>query len=266
MFGRFFSQTIFRRGMPLAAATIGLTKWYSATVSRIEGAVKTLSRYQPIEGESFLHDAIDILKRVEDVNNTEISWRLGRAFVEETVWIPSSTKTIAKKIGLLEDAITLLKKALNNPISVQNAGPHKWYAIALARLYALQKKNKLVQNAENEIIFHLEQAAKIDPTDPFTFCELALNHYSNKNYKMAINNARAAEKIKSEFSNLNLFVLGASLYSDGQKDDGLKFLKRAVSLKPDNAFDNNGWFKAKTFLLTKAKLSAEEVATLTWEY
>jgi len=120
MFGRFFSQTIFRRGMPLAAATIGLTemkvysdkelmkkpKWYSATVSRIEGAVKTLSRYQPIEGESFLHDAIDILKRVEDVNNTEISWRLGRAFVEETVWIPSSTKTIAKKIGLLEDVLS----------------------------------------------------------------------------------------------------------------------------------------------------------------
>jgi hypothetical protein len=75
MFRRVFSSA--SKGLPLAAAAVAIgdmkvysneelikkPKWYMTNILKLEETVKQLSRYQPIESASFLHDALDILKR-----------------------------------------------------------------------------------------------------------------------------------------------------------------------------------------------------------
>ena len=117
----------------------------------------------------------------------EISWRLGRALIEEADWVPTTNLHIGRKISLLEEvnffqqilifpkfcqAIGSLKKALSYPESQKCAGVNKWYAIALKRLVVLQKKNELVRNADSEITQRFQSSIAIDPKDPYVHLEL----------------------------------------------------------------------------------------------
>jgi len=241
-------------------------KWYIDNVAALETAVKGLSQYQYQEGEDFLHKAIDILERVENVNNLEISWRLGRAFVEEADWFGSSRQSVTKKINMLERAIHYFKNALSQEASKTCAGANKWYAIALLRLSEVDRKNKLLANANREIPYHLELSIKADPKDPYTHTALGIYHSNNKNFKEALKCCKTAEELTPHFSNVNLYYLGAALVAEGKKDEAIKVLKEGVAVEPRFKRDGRARCAIKTLLTTKLKQSKEEVDAITWQF
>jgi len=241
-------------------------KWYADNVLLLEKSIRGLSRYQRNESKIFLQTSIDILKRVEDVNNFEVSWRLGRALIEEAEWVSTTRAFIGKKISMIEEAINHLKKALNDSHASNSAGANKWYAISLMRLSNIQPKNKLLANADQEIIKHLESAIALDPKDPFARMELAGYYSKKENHKEVIKNCREAEKTKPNFSNLNLYYLGVSLFAEGNKEEAITVLKNCLAIKPLDKFDGRARCNAKSILVEKLKLTKNEVDCISYEY
>jgi len=241
-------------------------KWYIDNVTALETAVKGLSQYQFVESEGFLHNAIDILERVENVNNMEISWRLGRAFIEEADWFGTSRQQLQKKVNMIERSTHYFKKALAHESSKGSAGANKWYAIALLRLSEVDYKNKLLANASKEIPHYLELAIAADPKDPYTHTALAIYNYNNKNYKEAIKCCKTAEELKPHYSNINLYYLGAALLADGKKEEAISALKECVAREPRFKRDGRARCAAKTLLTTKLKQAKEEIDAITWTF
>lgn len=54
----------------------------------------------------------------------------------------------------------------NEVAASKNSGVHKWYAVALMRLKEVNKKDKYLNHAADDILKHLQKAIEIDAKDP----------------------------------------------------------------------------------------------------
>ncbi|KAF7637317.1 TPR_REGION domain-containing protein [Meloidogyne graminicola] len=222
--------------------------WYQETVHKLEHVVRKLSLYSYIEDPSLLDDASDILQRVENVNNCEIFWRLGRVFVEQANLLPN--KAIEERKELLEKAIIRLNKALQLETSQGLAGAHKWYAIALIRLKQVDKDNKHLKNADKEIIKHLETAVKLDSKDAFSYHFLGVQYFYVGNNEAALKNLKKAEDLKPGYS-ANQTYLGMALAMNNKKEEAIAIMKKALQGNSKNRADRKAKVIARAFLQNK---------------
>ncbi|KAL7073511.1 hypothetical protein ACQ4LE_007047 [Meloidogyne hapla] len=229
--------------------------WYQETVHKLENVVKKLSLYSFVEDSAFIDDAVDILQRVENVNNCEISWRLGRAFVEKANLL--AYKAIEERKELLENAIIHLNKALQNS-SKDIAGAHKWYAIALILLKQVDKDNKHVKKAGKEIIKHLETAVKLDPKDAFTNHFLGVQYFYAGNNETALKYLKIAEDLKPGYP-ANQTYLGITLAMTNKKEEALVTLKKALQGLSKNKADRKAKILARSFLVNKLGQKSDDL-------
>jgi tetratricopeptide (TPR) repeat protein len=249
----------------MSAAAVALTdkqlnkkpEWYKNAVLSLEDSLKKLSTYAYIESSETLENAEAALKKVADIENTEILWRLARVLAEKA----ELTKNGDEKKKLLKEAAGYAKKALAIEPSSGSAGAHKWYAIIICQLlHAHPKvpKNKIA-DLKSDVKKHLERATEIDPKDPFTWHLLGRYHYENKDYKEAINYFQKAEGIKSRFSAANLYYLGSCQVHLGKKPDAIDTLKNAYLLQAKNKHDGKAKSEAKRILLSTLKQKVEDI-------
>uniref|UniRef100_A0A915MI02 Tetratricopeptide repeat protein n=1 Tax=Meloidogyne javanica TaxID=6303 RepID=A0A915MI02_MELJA len=215
--------------------------WYQENVHRLENVVKKLSLYSFVEDSTVIEDAVDILQRVENVNNCEISWRLGRAFVEKA-------NLLAYKA--IED-----RKEFSKGV----AGAHKWYAIALILLKQVDKDNKHVKKAGKEIINHLETAVKLDPNDAFSNHFLGIQYFFAGNYQASLKYLKTAEDLKPGYP-ANQTYLGMTLAMNNKKEEALIMLKKALSEPSKKKADNKAKVIARGFLINKLGQKSDDLS------
>lgn len=68
----------------------------------------------------------------------------------------------------------------NEAAANKNSGVHKWYAVALMRLKEVNKKDKHLNHADDDILQHLKKAVEIDAKDPFAW------HFLGKFFNLKI--------------------------------------------------------------------------------
>ncbi|CAK5072929.1 unnamed protein product [Meloidogyne enterolobii] len=231
--------------------------WYQENVHRLENVVKKLSLYSFVEDSAIIEDAVDILQRVENVNNCEISWRLGRAFVEKANLL--AYKAIEDRKELLEKAIVHLNKALQLESSKGVAGVHKWYAIALILLKQVDKDNKHVKKAGKEIINHLETAVKLDPKDAFSNHFLGVQYFFAGDYQASLKYLKTAEDLKPGYP-ANQTYLGMALALTNKKEEALIILKKALSEPSKKKADNKAKVIARGFLINKLGQKSDDLS------
>lgn len=76
---------------------------------------------------------------------------------------------------MLHEAVEHFHKAFSLEPSQGCAGAHKWYSVLLMKLQHVDKKHKVLANANEEILEHLQKAVKIDPKDPFAWQFLGID-------------------------------------------------------------------------------------------
>ncbi|KAI1719679.1 regulator of microtubule dynamics protein 1 [Ditylenchus destructor] len=210
-----------------------------------------------IENANVLDAAYDALRRVDDCNNPEVSWRLGRLLVEKANLVsPTDTHT---KHDLLHAAMEYFHKALAHEPANGFAGAHKWYAICLHKLKPIDKKNKALANADADITHHFKRAAEIDPNDCVTWHFLGVHHYESKNYKEAIQCLKKCEEIKPQFFPTNAFYLGESERLLGHNDEAINWHKTCIRLKNRNEADAKSKAVSKDILVKHLKLTPQEI-------
>uniref|UniRef100_A0A0N4ZRW1 TPR_REGION domain-containing protein n=1 Tax=Parastrongyloides trichosuri TaxID=131310 RepID=A0A0N4ZRW1_PARTI len=225
-------------------------EWYQHAVRSLETAVKDLSKKGFIESKSVLTEAEDVFQRVLDVNNVEILWRYARLLTEKA----ELSHCAHEKKELLHEAKKIIKKALEIEPAAGISGLHKWAGIIFAKLGDLEKK------CNDECVKkHLKRATEIDAKDQYALYLYGAHLYKLKEYKEAVEVLKKAESVKPGFSPANKYYLGAALKELGKKDEALKVLKEAVALTPKYAFEGKAKSEAKKILITKYKLSAEDV-------
>lgn len=252
--GRVFASAA---GIQICASAVCLTDkdlekkpdWYKKDVLQLEDSLKRLGRRGFTYSPSLLEKSYDALKKFSDFSNVEIQWRLARACVEKSRF----TKCPKEKAHLLHEAIEYAKKALS--LEEDNAGAHKWYAIALLKL---QKMNKKVDHSA-DIIKHLETASKLDKDDAYTVHLLGVVHYKKKNYTEALSLFEKAEKIKEKFSVKNTYYIGLILETIGKKEEAIKSYIAAYRAHARNECDLEARFLAKAKLV-KLKVKPEDYA------
>ncbi|KAI1720469.1 regulator of microtubule dynamics protein 1 [Ditylenchus destructor] len=235
-----------------AAAVVALSdkefdkkpSWFKEQVDVLSTHLKATSKYLMIENANVLDAAYDALRRVDDCNNPEVAWRLGRVLVE--------------KANL---AMEYFHKALANEPASGFAGAHKWYAICLHKLKPIDKKNKALANADAEITHHFKRAVEIDPNDCTTWHFLGVHHYESKNYKEAIQCLKKCEELKPLFFPTNAFYLGESERLLGHKDEAIKWHKTCITLKNRHEADAKSKAVSKEILVKHLKLTPQEIDT-----
>jgi tetratricopeptide (TPR) repeat protein len=231
--------------------------WYKNAVVSLEESLKKLSSYAFIESPETLDSAEAALKKVADIENTEILWRLARVYAEKA----ELTKNPDQQLKLLKEAASYAKKALALEPSSGSAGAHKWYAIILCHLLHVDKKvpKNHISDLKADVKKHLERATEIDSKDPFSWFLLGRVHFENKDYKEAINYFEKAEGLRSKFSAANLYYIGECQRHLGKKSDAVETLKSALVLAAKNKHDGKAKSEAKRVLLSSLKQKAEDI-------
>ena len=232
----------------LGAAAVALTdkelgkkpEWYQAAVRSLEDSLKKLGKYGYIESPGQLAELEEPLQKVAEFHNVDIQWRIARILVEKA----ELSKCAKEKAHLLHEAKDHVKKALAVEPSSGSAGAHKWYAITLSKLEALEK-----HDYSEEILKHLEKATSIDAKDPYALHLLGVAQYNLKDYKNAIASFEKAEKIKAGFSSANLYYLGLAQKGNGNKDQAIKTLKQALETPAKYGNDGKARSQAKAVLI-----------------
>ena len=277
MFGRLFSKSarIPAIAIQLGAAAIVTTtnnttnpsitdkellkkgKWYKENVDRLENALKELSKKQITDDELVLDNAEDILERVIDTNNFEITWRLGRALVEKSPLVIN----YEHKVHLLEEAIEHFHKALAMDAASRTPALHKWYAIGLMRLKQINSRNKHLASLKvnDEILEHLKKAVELDANDPISWHFLGIHYYETKNNKSAIEALMKAEELKPNFSLANACYIGMSYLAEGNKPEALNALMRTTRMTSNNGHDAKAKLLAVEILTKKFHKTREEI-------
>ncbi|CAI4222956.1 unnamed protein product [Auanema sp. JU1783] len=240
-----------------AAAAVALTDkelskkpdWYQIAVKSLEDALKATSKKGFIESPSVLQEAEEALSKISDEHNTEIQWRFARILIEKA----DLTKDPKEKAHLLHEAKEHVKKALAVEPAKGSAGVHKWFAILLSRLDAVEKSNH-----GEDIIKHLEKSVSLDNTDPYAFHLLGVAQYNNKDHKKALENFAKAEEIRRDFSANNHYYSGLALKASGKKDDAIKSFKQSVQTLPRNSADEKARSLSKGALASLG-LKPEEI-------
>lgn len=240
--------------------------WYRDTVGRLEHILKKLSLYSYVEEEHFVDEAIDLLQRMENLNNFEISWRLGRAQIEKAnLYSKASTEN---RIFYLEKAISNLEKALTlEPPNTKWAGAvHKWLAIGVMRLKDISSpvspSHPYVKKYNKQLLEHLEKAVKLDSNDAFAYHYLGLKLFKDGKYVDALKCFRAAEELKSGYYPANMTYLGLAIHKANKKDvvESTSILKQALATASKNREDRKAKLIAKKYLMAQLGQSAEDVA------
>ncbi|KAL3084172.1 hypothetical protein niasHT_039298 [Heterodera trifolii] len=231
--------------------------WYQETVHRLEKTLKKLSTYAYIENSDILEDAKDILMRCENVNNCEISWRLGRALSEKGDLF--SVVDSENRIEYFAKAIPHFQKAFTLEPKNGSAGAHKWYAITLKRLRLITSQHPYVKNANKEVIEHLEKAHQIDPKDAITCHLLGVEYFENGRYDEAMKLFQAAEEIKKDFFPSNVYYIGLIQHKQNKREEAMDTMKKVLKMHAKNKYDRKAKANARALLYLKYKQTPDSV-------
>jgi tetratricopeptide (TPR) repeat protein len=229
--------------------------WYRESVLNLEDTLKKFSSYKGIDDAETLEKAEDILLRMEDLNNSDVLWRLGRVFVEKADLI----KDPQHKGHLLHEAVERCERALQHEPAGGSAGAHKWYAIAMSKLAEVDSKFKKSTKVNDVVADHLQKAVQLDPRDPFAWHLLGVQYYRQKNYKEAVDCLKKAESIHANLSNANFYYLGDALRLAGNKQEAVDYLKKCVLMPIKGSENAKAVTNAKLVLINKLKLKSEEI-------
>jgi len=226
--------------------------WYRETVDRLEKALTRLSLYSYIDDAERLNDAIDILKRSENVNNCEITWRLGRALTERAELF--SARAFEDRTEYYVKAIDYFRKALTIEPAKGCAGLHKWFAITLKRFTVISYTHPYLKNATKEITQHLERAVQLDPKDAIAVHLLGVHYLDMKQYDKALQQFLAAEELKKDYYPSNMYYLGLAYHKLGRKEEAVKALEKTFFLVSHNKFDRKAKSCARAVLFSSYKM------------
>ncbi|KAI3422201.1 hypothetical protein GPALN_012732 [Globodera pallida] len=231
--------------------------WYPGTVHHLEKILKELSTYAYIENNDVLDDAKDILMRCENVNNCEISWRLGRALTEKGDLF--SVVDAENRLEYFSKAIPHFQKAFTLEPKNGSAGAHKWYAISLKRLKKVTSRHPYVKNADKEILEHLEKAHKLDPKDAITCHLLGVQYFEKGRLSEALKLFQTAEELKKEYFPANVYYLGLVQHKQNKRDEALATMKKVLQVHAKNKYDRKAKGDARAILYQKYKQTPESV-------
>ncbi|MGH7179786.1 MAG: tetratricopeptide repeat protein [Tepidisphaeraceae bacterium] len=116
------------------------------------------------------------------------------------------------------------------------------HALAWVRLGLIVRQSQRFEEA----ISHLQKAVELDPTDPFTFNDLARTLMSAGRVDEAVDSARRAVSLKPDLSDAHA-TLGMIDQQRRRLDDALVELNKAIELDPNDGVAHFG--RATTYLL-----------------
>ncbi|XP_076234260.1 regulator of microtubule dynamics protein 1 [Calliopsis andreniformis] len=207
-------------------------------------------------------ETYDLLSNYRDSGDVEIIWRLSRALYKMS---KIASEVEGKK--MIYEAYDLIQNALK--IKEDHWAVHKWIPIILDSKCNYEGMKVRIKELNN-MKMHMLRAIELNPMDATTMYMLGvwcyqvsdLAWYQRKiaalifgepptsSFEEALTYFQNAEKVDPNFYSHNLLMLGKTYLKLNNKEEALKYLKRAMEYPAKNDDDHNAKQEAQKIFKT----------------